>query len=218
MALLLLGLLALLGLWGLLCACTHTPSTAPRWPPGPRPLPLVGNLHLLRVSQQDRSLMEVGQSRHVLRHRSCCWAKPALSAHLRCPGPHASEPLWGRSFVASLARAWQGTHVAGHYPALGKRKMPHPPGKQMGHLRSMGQEWHAWRALWTRQHLARACRRARFRGSKGKKAVLLGVCLPGRPFWRPDGSNPMLRAGRPDLKPGDGWPRGGVGVQDWPPL
>ncbi|XP_058566998.1 cytochrome P450 2W1 isoform X2 [Neofelis nebulosa] len=61
MALLLVGLLLLLGLWGLLRAHTRTPSPAPRWPPGPRPLPLIGNPHLLGVSQQDRSLMELSE-------------------------------------------------------------------------------------------------------------------------------------------------------------
>uniref|UniRef100_A0A2K6LEG5 Cytochrome P450 family 2 subfamily W member 1 n=1 Tax=Rhinopithecus bieti TaxID=61621 RepID=A0A2K6LEG5_RHIBE len=73
MALLLLLLLGLLGLWGLLRAYARDTSPAPRWPPGPRPLPLIGNLHLLRLSQQDRSLMELSER-----------YGPVFTVHLGC--------------------------------------------------------------------------------------------------------------------------------------
>ncbi|XP_011885125.1 PREDICTED: cytochrome P450 2W1 isoform X1 [Cercocebus atys] len=73
MALLLLLLLGLLGLWGLLRAYARDTSPAHRWPPGPRPLPLIGNLHLLRLSQQDRSLMELSER-----------YGPVFTVHLGC--------------------------------------------------------------------------------------------------------------------------------------
>lgn len=85
MALLLLGLLGLLGLLALLQACARGPRLAPRWPPGPRPLPLLGNLPLLRLSQQDQALMEVSRG-----SRPAAWL-PRLDPE---PGSCRPRRLW----------------------------------------------------------------------------------------------------------------------------
>ncbi|XP_039732334.1 cytochrome P450 2W1 [Pteropus medius] len=56
----LVGLVGLAGLWALLHTGPRALCQASCWPPGPRPLPLIGNLLLLQVDKEN-SLMELSE-------------------------------------------------------------------------------------------------------------------------------------------------------------
>uniref|UniRef100_A0A8C6ANG3 Cytochrome P450 family 2 subfamily W member 1 n=1 Tax=Monodon monoceros TaxID=40151 RepID=A0A8C6ANG3_MONMO len=73
----------------------------PCWPPGPCPLPLVRNLHLLRVAQQDESLMELAEQ-----------YRPAFAVHL---GRQKTMVLTGYKAVRE-ALVGTGQELAGRPP------------------------------------------------------------------------------------------------------
>lgn len=140
---LVLGLVGLAGLWALLHTGPRALCQASCWPPGPRPLPLIGNLLLLQLHKEN-SLVEVSPgSAPATQAQHRCPPSPTAVAPRPCPSrsqaPTFRAPRRVGVLCSSLALVWQGTQEGPQCPpCLGEEEDTPPHKKHMGHPRSRG--------------------------------------------------------------------------------